>query len=187
MRKITVAGSVVALLVAAAACQAQAPPEMPKPAKEHEWLRQLVGEWDTQAEAVLGPDQPPLKCEGTETVRAIGDFWILTETRGTMPGLNIPVTGLMTLGYDPEKKKYVGTWVDSTSSQLWTYEGTLDETGKILTLNTEGPNPIDPGKRAKYREVLELKDKDHKVFSSSMQTDDGQWHKFMTINYHRKK
>ena len=32
-------------LVAVVAYAADAPPEMPKPVKEHEWLKQLAGDW----------------------------------------------------------------------------------------------------------------------------------------------
>jgi uncharacterized protein DUF1579 len=46
----------------------------------------------------------------------------------------------MTLGYDPEKKQYVGTWVGSMMSYLWVYDGSLDAEEKVLTLNAEGPS-----------------------------------------------
>lgn len=187
MRKLAVAGSFVAFVVAAVACPAQTPPEMPKPVKEHEWLGQLVGEWETEAEAKLDPSQPPVKCVGTESIRSIGGFWVLNETRGTPPGSDVPMTGLMTLGYDPEKKKYVGTWVDSMTGHLWTYEGTVDSSGKKLTLLTEGPAPFLPAGKAKYRESVEIKDKDYKVFTSSIEVAPGEWHTFMTSHARRTK
>jgi hypothetical protein len=59
--------------------------------------------------------------------------------------------------------------------------------GKKLTLETEGPSPLDPDKTAKFQETLELKDKDHKVFTSFMQGDDGKWTKIVTMEYRRKK
>lgn len=183
MRKPLTIAFVVSLVVASAA-RAQQPPELPAPQKEHAWLQQLVGEWDTEGEAIMGPDQPPVKCKGTETVRELGGFWVISESDMTM--MEFPMKGVLTLGYDPKSEKYVGTWIDSVSSHMWRYEGTLDETQKTLTLLTEGPNPMAPTETAKYREVLEIKDKDHKVFSSSIQMD-GQWHTFVTIHYHRKK
>jgi len=39
---------------------AQSPPEMPAPQKEHEWLKQFVGEWES-VEATILPDQPGMK------------------------------------------------------------------------------------------------------------------------------
>jgi hypothetical protein len=184
MKVSALAGVVVLLLAGAAACQAQEAPEMPAPEKEHEWLAQLVGEWNSEGEVQMAPGQPPIKCQGTESVRAIGGFWIIATNNGTF--MEMPTTGVLTLGYDPEQKKYVGTWVDSMTSYLWKYEGAVDDSGKILTLLAEGPNPMAPGQTMKFRDMIELKSKDHKVLTSSVQTDDGQWQTFMTMNYRRK-
>lgn len=43
-----------------------------QPQKEHQWLQKLVGEWRYETEALMGPDQPPVKSTGTETVRSLG-------------------------------------------------------------------------------------------------------------------
>ena len=185
MAKSTVAGLVAALVLGAAVLQAQDLPKPPPPEKEHEWLKQLVGEWDTEAEATMGPGQPPMKCKGTESTRAVGGFWVISENKGTV--MDQPMTGIMTLGYDPQKKKYVGTWVDSMINHLWRYEGTLDASGKILTLEAEGPNPMAPGTTARFRDSIEVKSKDHKVLRSAMQGPDGKWVTFMTGNHRRKK
>jgi hypothetical protein len=96
-------------------------------------------------------------------------------------------TTLMTLGYDPQKKQYVGTWVGSMMTHLWIYEGSLDEEEKILTLNTEGPSFSAEGKLGKFRDVIEIKSDDHRVLTSHMLGDDGTWHQFMTANYRRKQ
>ena len=173
-----------ALFFAAAPLRAQAP-EMPKPTKEHEWLKQLVGEWTSKGKLMADPNGEPIECEGTETVRAIGGFWVQAEMNSKPFGE--PVTGLMTIGYDPEKKKYVGTWVDSVTSYLWKYEGTLDESGKVLTLEADGPNFTKPGETAKYRDVITIKDKDHKTLTGMAQTEDGKWVTFMTTEFTRKK
>lgn len=165
--------------------RAKEPPKAEAPAREHEWLKQLAGEWDSKIEATMEPGKPPLKCEGTEFARAVGGFWIVAEHRNVVMGQ--PMTGVMTVGYDPEKKKYIGTWVDSGSHHLWRYEGTVDAAGKTLTLEAEGPNPMAQGKMAKFRDSVEVKDKDHKVLRSAIQTDDGKWVTFMTGNYTRKK
>ena len=180
MRRIVVAGLMAALLGAAAVCSAQ----VPGVEKEHQWLQQLVGEWEAEVEVTIAPGQPPLKSRGTESVRTIGGLWVVAEGKNDFMGT--PMASVMTLGYDPEKKKYVGTWVDSFTSYLWKYEGTVDAAGKVLTLEAEGPNPTAPGKLVRFREVIEVKSKDHKVFSSSQQTADGKWNTFVTVNYRRK-
>ncbi len=182
MRSFAIGGFIVTLLVGAAVLNAQ--PQLPGPGKEHEWLKQLVVELESEAEMVMVPGQPPHKSKGKESVRAIGGFWIVSDVSGDSP--MGPMTAVMTLGYDPQKKKYIGTWIDSYMNHLWLYEGSLDATGMILTLEAEGPNIMDPTKRAKYRDVIEIKSKDHKVLTSSALGDDGKWTTFGTVNFRRK-
>ncbi len=79
-----------------------------EPQNEHQWLQKLAGEWTYDSEATMKPGEPPMKSNGTESVRSLGGFWIVAEGQGEMPGCG-PATTLMTLGYDPPKKRYVGT------------------------------------------------------------------------------
>ena len=181
-------GLLLAFAGAAGTLSAQdaAHPELPRPTKEHQWLQQFVGEWETETEVFMDPSQPPMKGKGSETVRALGGFWIIGEGTGSMDGMPGTMTGIITLGYDPEKQKYIGTWVDSMTSTFWKYEGTTDAGGKKLTLHTEGPCPMKPG-IVKFTETVEFKSPDHRVFTSSYQGDDGQWIKMVTVNQRRKK
>jgi hypothetical protein len=94
--------------------------------------------------------------------------------------LGIPFQNVLTLGYDSTRDKYVGTWVDSCTGYLWTYEGTLDDAGRSLTLETEGPCPIQNGKIVRVRETLQLVDDDHKLFTSSVQDEAGNWQTIVT-------
>lgn len=167
--------------------QTHAMPEMPKPVEQHAWLQKFVGEWTTQVTIPpMGPDQQPTEFTGSESVRALGGFWVIGENHGTCPMDAGPYTGVITLGYDPVKQKYIGTWVDSMTSLLWKYEGTLDATGKILTLETEGPSPMDMATTTQFREVIEWTSDDTRTFTSSVQGPDGQWTTMMTAKYTRK-
>src|SRR5687767_9639368 len=157
-----------------------------EPQKEHQWLQKLVGEWTFEADATMGPDQPPSKFKGIERVRSLGGLWVVAEGQGEMPGGGAATT-IMTLGYDPQKKRYVGTWIGSMMTYLWIYDGELDEAKNILTLNAEGPNMQAEGKMAKYKDVIEFKSGDHRVLTSHTPGDDGKWQQFMTCHYHRKK
>lgn len=161
-------------------------PMIAEPQKEHHWLQKLVGEWTYESEASMSPDSPPEVCGGTESVRSLGGIWVLAEGQGEMPG-GAPMTSLMTLGYDPQKKRFVGTFIASAMTNLWVYDGELDKTERVLTLNAEGPDFTQPGKMAKYKDVIEFKTDDHRVLTSHALGDDGQWHQFMTANLQRKK
>ena len=157
-----------------------------EPQKEHEWLRQLIGEWTSEAEATMEPGKPPETFKGTEKVRALGDFWILGEGQGEMPGGGL-ATMMLTLGYDPRTKRFVGTWVGSMMSHLWVYDGALDAAERVLTLNAEGPDMRAEGKMAKYQDIIEVKSPDHRTLTSQALGDDGTWHRFMTVNYRRTR
>lgn len=176
--------SLMAVVFLTCAAAAQEAPQPSQPGKEHEWLKQLAGEWTTHGKADNGPGQPPFECDGTESTTTLGELWIVT--RGEAHAAGMTVNSMLTLGYNSEKKKFVGTWVDSMFNHMWKYEGTLDESGKALTLMTEGPNMMKPGEMAKYKEVLELKDKDHKTFTSHMEVN-GEWVKFMSVEATRVK
>lgn len=164
----------------------QAPAMMAKLQKQHEWLTRLVGKWRVEGEANMGPDQPPEEFESTETVRSIGGLWTMSEQHGTMPG-GAQMIMIATLGYDPSKGRYVGTFIASMMTQLWVYEGTLDAAQKALTLDTEGPNMMAGGKMAKFRDIIAFQDDDHRTLTSQMQTDDGEWVQVMFARYERVK
>jgi hypothetical protein len=157
-----------------------------EPQKEHDWLQKFTGEWTSEMETVMNPGEPPSKFRGTETVRSLGGLWIVAEGEGEMPGGGIATT-LMTLGYDPAKKRFVGTWIGSMMAHLWVYDGALHEAGSTLALDSEGPRMAGDGTMAKYRDSIEFKNNDHRVLTSHVLGDDGQWRPFMTANYWRKK
>ncbi|MFN2555395.1 MAG: DUF1579 domain-containing protein [Nitriliruptorales bacterium] len=133
-----------------------------------------------------GTWQSPEEAEGTESVRPLGDLWILAEGQGDVPGGGA-AAAIMTLGHHPHKNRYVGTWIGSTMTHLWVCDGSLDAAGRVLTLETEGTHMDAGGQMAQYKDVIEFKSDDHRVLTSHMLGDDGEWHRFMTGNYRRKK
>jgi hypothetical protein len=183
--KMTSITALACAILASVCLQAADMPQMPPPVKEHEWLKKFVGEWDTSVEIYMEPGKPPMTCKGSETAKMIGGFWIIGEGKSEMMGT--PMSSLITLGYDPAKKKYIGTWIDGMSSYLWQYEGTVNEAGTLLTLESSGPCPMTPGKLREFRETVEFKDPDHRIFTSSIKGDDGKWTMIVKGEYHRKK
>jgi hypothetical protein len=159
----------------------------PEPEKEHHWLHRLVGDWTSEMEAAMEPGQPPSTFRGTETVRSLGGLWTVGEGRGEMPGDGTALT-IMTLGYDPQIQRFVGTFVGSMMTHMWVYEGRLDADEKVLTLDTEGPNFAPGGKgAAKYKDTIEFLSDDHRTLTSQVLGEDGLWHQFMTAHYRRRK
>jgi hypothetical protein len=157
-----------------------------EPQKEHRWLQRLVGEWTMTSDTPMEPGQEAANPEWSESVRSLHDLWIIAEGQGEMPGGGA-ATMVMTLGYDPRKQRYVGTWVGSMMTNMWVYEGVLDETGKVLTLDTKGPDFASEGKTARYQDIITLEDDDRRVLTSRMLTDDGTWKPIMRAEYRRRK
>jgi hypothetical protein len=176
--------AILAMAACGSAC-GQEMPEMPQPTAEHAKLAQFAGTWKSRAEAAMPGGEEPIVAEGTETSDMMGGFWLLNHGEADMMGEKM--TSLLTLGYDPKAKHYVGTFVCSAGDFLWQYTGQFDETGKKLVLETAGPLMTDPTQTAKYRETLELVDADHKTFTSEMQLPDGKWVQIVTMTYERVK
>lgn len=154
--------------------------------KEHRWLQRLVGDWIAEGEASMGPDQPAQKWEIPERVSSVGDVWVQCVTQGDMPGCG-PSTTVMTLGYDPARKHFVGTFIGSMMTHLWLYEGELDAGGQQLTLRAEGPDCSGNGRMARYRDVITFRDDDHRTLTSYMQGENGEWTEFMNASYRRRR
>jgi hypothetical protein len=173
MNNVRIVGFVMAL-AAGGSTLSQAAQEKGQQPKDHAWLERFVGEWEWVSSGA----------KATETARMLGT-WMIDEIR--IDADSSPVHGMLTVGYDPSKKKYVGTWIDAKTNFLWIYEGTVDSSGNVLTLETEGPNPMVPGKLFKAKDVHTFTDRDHRTLTSSMLGQDGKWHTFQKVQYRRKK
>jgi hypothetical protein len=180
-----VSSLVLCLALFSTLCFAQQPPVMPSPTKEHAWLTKFVGEWKTESKGTMGPDQPPMECNGTLVSRSLGSFWVLNEMKGEMAG--DPMVGVQTIGYDEAKKKYVGTWVDSMTAYMWRYEGSVDKSGNTLTLQADGPNFMAEGKLTKFEDIYEFKSATEIRMTSRMLDTNGQWVTFMSGTATRTK
>lgn len=132
----------------------------------------------------MGPDQPPMKSTGKQTTRSLGSLWTLGEMESVGPD-GTPMRSVITLGFDPAKQRFVGTFVASCMAHLWPYNGLLDATRKVLTLDSEGPSFAGDGTMAKYQDIVEVIDKDHHRLMSRLQNPDGSWTQFMTAKYTR--
>lgn len=157
----------------------------PEPRREHQWLQQLLGEWTYETDAGSNPEQPESMATGSERGRSIGGLWVQLEGTGQMPGGSGPATSIMTLGFDPATKRFVGSWIGSMMTHQWVYDGELDASRNVLTLTSEGPSMTDSSRLALYRDTIELQGRDARTLTASVQGEDGSWRSFMTVRYRR--
>lgn len=152
--------------------------EVPKPGPEHERLKELEGNWD----AVM--DMGGQKTKATAAYKSIcNGMWLESNFEGDLGGMKFQGHGLD--GYDQNKKKYVGIWVDSMTSAPLQFEGSYDLKTKTMTMTGTSHGP--DGNPQKFKTTTETKDKDHFTFKMYMVPAEGQEQLAFTIEYTRRK
>jgi hypothetical protein len=169
------------------AAMAYGQPPTAKALPEHKILAADEGTWDATIKMYMGgPDAEPSVSKGTEVNEVLpGGLWVLSRFEGDFGGMKF--LGRGQFGYDPTKKKYVGTWIDSTSSILSVLEGEYDAKTKTMTFVGEG---FDPDHNAKFTQkmVTTAKDDGSRVFTLYMKfAGQPAEAKFMEITYTKRK
>ena len=158
---------------------AQEVPAASVAAKEHEFLQKFVGEWDVESGGSGMQGKAVMKSS------MLGKLWLVNSSDHDVSDMKMK--SIQMIGYDTEKKKYIGIWADSMINYMWHYEGTVDKAGNKLTLDAEGPSMTGDGKMIQYQDAYEFKDDDTIVATSSMQDKDGKWTVIMKGTAKRRK
>ena len=153
-----------------------------EPQEEHRWLQQLLGDWTFETECRTSADGPIEKMPGRTHFKSIGALWVAGTQLSRGPD-GQDYEAVFTLGFDPQRGRYVGTFVASMMTHLWLYDGAIDSSG-VLVLDAEGPAMTAEG-TAKYQDRIEIVSEDHWRLTSQMLGEDGQWHRFMTQDNRR--
>jgi hypothetical protein len=178
-RRVITAGAVLGLFLAvAAATQASDPAASTSPQAAH--FKKAVGTWDATVNS-MGQTS-----KGTETIRVMGDgMWLLSDFESEMAGA--PFQGHGITGYDATQKKYTGVWIDTMSPMPMHMEGTLDASGKVLTMTGDMPDPENAGKTIKATMVETWTDSNSRVFTMNIPGPNGKPMEMMKIEYKRRK
>lgn len=146
-------------------------PPHPTPTDEHGFLRQFEGEWKTSGKG-MDMTGKEIDMAGVEYDRMVlGDFWLSFVYRSQIN--DKPYVGHGMIGYDPAKKKYIGTWVDSMSPYMSQLEGQTDPKTNTLTLEVSGVDPMTE-KPCKGRLVFQVQDPEHRSLQSFRMDDSAQ-------------
>ncbi len=148
---------ICALIVGAAAVhprervKAEAPSAATSVAATHrpelDVLKLEEGVWDAAIEfPAASPGAAPTTAHGVQTNTFVtGNGWIKNDF-----SVDAKYGGHGTWGYDAEKGKYVGIWVDSNQDYIRVDEGTFDEATQTMTWSSELRQPK-PYPAVKYR------------------------------------
>ncbi len=127
------------VLVAGNIALAQGPP-MPKAGPEQQRLKYFAGTWKNEGEMKQSDFGPGGKFSSTDESHMLGDFFIVTHSKGTGP--MGAIEEFATLGYDPKQKAYTYSDYNSigmhdqamgqVSGKVWTWTNEEDMGGKKI-------------------------------------------------------
>jgi hypothetical protein len=158
-----------------------------KPTAEHERLGKEAGTWDATIKTWMpGKDSDPAVSKGVEVGKVMpGGLWLLTDFEGKLADQSFHGRGQT--GYDPRKKKYVGTWVDSMSPAVLLLEGEYDPETRVTTMYAKGSEP-DSGQPYEMKTTSKFEGDDSRVFTMYVRSENtkGEYLKVMEIAYKRR-
>lgn len=164
------------------------------PGEHHEKLKHFVGEWDTTIRVWWsGPAGPPIETAGASSIEMVLDGrFVMEDFTGEvmMPDASgamkpVSMNGIALTGYDNFRKMYVGSWVDNHSTHLISIRGSMDPTGKVITMYGEADEPMlgVVGRTLKYVTRI-IDDKSHVFEMYDLHAGDN--YKVFEILYTRK-
>src|SRR5215813_7787772 len=143
-------------------------------------LKRDVGTWNVVFKMFGDPSGAPAVSKGTETNVMLGDMWLIGQFKGEIMGMNFE--GLRQTGFDPEKKTFVLSWVDSTSPYATRMEGSWNE--KTQTMTSAGTGKSKQGNEMKSTMVTTY-NKDGSRTSTMYALINGKSVKLMEFHYTR--
>lgn len=150
---------------------------------EHLALKELVGNWKTEARWWMDPQGKPEITKGRAVVASVFGGRFVRETfTGTWMGQKFEGVGY--LGYDNVLQQYTATWIDSVSTATMNGTGKYDPTTKSWSYISEMSCPMTNDQRT-FKSVRRIIDRNHFVLEMYDQGPDGQEYKSMEIDYRR--
>ena len=143
-------------------------------------MKRDVGDWNVVIKMFGDPSGKPAVGKGTETNFMLGDMWLISHFKGDIMGTTFE--GLRQTAFDPEKKKFVGSWVDSKSPYPTHMEGIWDE--KTQTMTSMGIGKVPSGNEIKTKMVVTYNKDDSRTFTMYAIMN-GEEMKMMELHYTR--
>lgn len=131
------------------------------PGEPHRLLASLAGNWTTTTKEWMDPQKQPTESTGSvEAKMILGERFLQQQISGTMHGR--PHTGIWTVGYDNLLKRYVSSWIDSMSTQIFMMDGTASADGRTITFT--GQHAEVGGGHMSHRAVWKIVDGNNQEF-----------------------
>jgi hypothetical protein len=156
-----------------------------QPGKEHEIFKSIEGKFDADVTLQMPGAPSAEKSTGVAENKSIFDGRYLGgEFTGTMMGKAFQGKGLW--AYDKLKETYVNLWIDDMSTMVMISEGKADSSGKVITLSSTCPDPIEK-KDKTIKSVLTVIDNDNHTYEAFEPGPSGSEIRTLSIKYTRVK
>ena len=188
--------SLAALAADAPAGKSQAPPtkaqmdemmaaweKIATPGPQHAELMKNAGKWNALIKSWMGPGDPVVTQGSATYTPILGGRFLMEQYKGIM--MEKPFEGFAITGYDNSKKEYTNVWMDSMGTMMIFARGTMDASGKVLTMTSKWDDPV-TGENVSMRMVTTFVDPNTKKLEM-YGTHGGQEAKEMEITYTRAK
>ena len=154
------------------------------PGPNHKLLERWVGRWDTTMKVMM-PGAPAMESRGTaEFSWLMEGRWLQEKMTGDMMGH--PMQGFSITGYDNFNKCFVSTWVDNHTTMMVHSSGSMDRSGKVLTMFGKMDEPMTGEHNKTVRFQTTIIDEDtHRLNIDEVQY--GQPFTVLEITYKRAK
>jgi len=131
-----------------------------KPGEPHKLLEPLLGKWTTTAKLWFGGPKPEQSTGRAEIKSIMGGRFVEEHYDSVVWGKPYASTGV--IGFDTRVKKYQSSWIDTWGTWITIAEGTMDQTGKVLTLTAQDVDS-DTGKTRPIKLIYTIDGNDHHV------------------------
>jgi hypothetical protein len=152
------------------------------PGDHHKMLASLAGTWIARSKMGMEAGTTMEETGVSEQKMILGGRFLKQEYSGQMMGR--PYNGIGYTGYDNHAKKYISTWIDSTSTAILFFEGTAGTDGKTITQECSHDDPVRGP--MKWRSVTRIVEENKNIFEMFSIDKSGKQEKMFEINYTRK-
>jgi hypothetical protein len=156
-----------------------------KPGPNNKFLEAWIGKWDTTSKVFMAAGAAPIEAQGhAEYKWAIEGHWLEERFDGQLMGT--PHKGIGLTGYDSFNKQFTGCWAENLNPSIINLSGSLDPSGKVLTMfgRMDEPTTGERGKTFRFQTTV-IDDNTKKMTVDDVQ--DGQPFTIVEVTYKRAK
>ena len=156
------------------------------PGEAQKKLDFLVGTFDVKIRTWLDPSKPPYESTATSVATwVLGNRYVQQMLAGYIGGE--PWSGIGYAGYDNVAKKYVATYMDTGSTGMEWYSGTMDPSGKLAKMTATIADEVTGKPRTLEMRLSIAPNGDHVTELWESDLAGGKMSKIMELQYTRKK